>query len=69
MAELESRAKAQGITEISLNVSLPSRKFYERLGYDVLAERSFDVGEGQFFEVLAGEKDFEIMELNTLAVK
>lgn len=47
MRELESRANAQGIPEVILNVSLPSRKFYENLDYEILPERSIDVGEGQ----------------------
>jgi GNAT superfamily N-acetyltransferase len=44
MSELESRAKAKGLSEVVLSVSLPSRKFYENLEYEVLAECSLDVG-------------------------
>lgn len=47
MRELESRAQEQGIPEVILSVSLPSRKFYENLDYEILSERSIDVGEGQ----------------------
>lgn len=47
MAELETRAEACGCTELELSVSLPSREFYQRLGYRLLKERSLDVGEGQ----------------------
>ena len=56
MSELEGRARAQGSPEIELSVSLPSRRFYENLGYEVLAERSVDVGEGQHLRYLPGEK-------------
>ncbi|MBN2308648.1 MAG: GNAT family N-acetyltransferase [Candidatus Hydrogenedentes bacterium] len=47
MRELESRAQAEGRVEIHLSVSLPSRQFYERLGYEILEEAQMDVGEGQ----------------------
>lgn len=47
MSALENKAKASGCLEISLSVSLPSRSFYERLGYEVLEACSLDVGEGQ----------------------
>jgi hypothetical protein len=40
MSDLENRAKAQGISEIILSVSLPSRKFYEKLEYEIFPERS-----------------------------
>ncbi|HOO89727.1 MAG TPA: GNAT family N-acetyltransferase [Syntrophales bacterium] len=56
MAELEKRAKAREIRKIELSISLPSRKFYETLGYEVLAERSEDVGEGQYLNYWPGEK-------------
>ncbi len=47
MRELESRAVARGHGEVELSVSLPSRGFYEALGYEILGEASMDVGEGQ----------------------
>ena len=47
MNELEMKAKAQGITEIELSISLPSRRFYENMGYEVLERKSIDMGEGQ----------------------
>ncbi len=47
MAELEGLARADGHGEVSLSVSLPSRRFYETLGYEVVEERSIDVGEEQ----------------------
>ena len=56
MVELERRARAKGLSEVTLSVSLPSRKFYEYLGYEVLAERSLDVGEGQYLNYWSGKK-------------
>lgn len=56
MVELERRAKANGLSEVTLSVSLPSRKFYEYLGYEVLAERSLGVGEGQYLSYWPGKK-------------
>jgi ribosomal protein S18 acetylase RimI-like enzyme len=47
MRELERRAKERGCKEVELSVSLPSRGFYERRGYQVLEECSIDVGEGE----------------------
>jgi GNAT superfamily N-acetyltransferase len=56
MSELESRAQAKGLSEVVLSVSLPSRGFYEYLGYEVLAECSLDVGEGQHLAYWPGRK-------------
>jgi GNAT superfamily N-acetyltransferase len=56
MFELERRAKAKGLSEISLSVSLPSRKFYENLGYNMLADNALDVGEGQYLNYWLGQK-------------
>ena len=47
MNTLENEARASGETEIGLAVSLPSRRFYESLGYKIVEKRSGDVGEGQ----------------------
>ena len=47
MHELEARALAQGHQVSTLSVSLPSRRFYEDLGYELLEERARDLGEGQ----------------------
>ena len=38
MNELERRAKTEGMTHITLAVSLPSRKFYEALGYEIVRD-------------------------------
>lgn len=50
MRALEARAESRGIREITLSVSLPSRRFYERLGYTILEAHAVDVGEGQRLE-------------------
>ena len=47
MHELEGRARTRGYFESELSVSLPSRGFYEGLGYKILEECSTDVGEGE----------------------
>ena len=47
MKALENEARANGVTEIGLSISLPSKRFYESLGYEVVEEKSRDVGEGQ----------------------
>lgn len=47
MRELEKAANSEGYTEIGLDISLPSRGFYEGLGYVVLEECAIDVGEGE----------------------
>ena len=47
MAELENRAKARGCSELELSVSLPSKRFYESLGYEMIQKCSIDLGEGQ----------------------
>jgi ribosomal protein S18 acetylase RimI-like enzyme len=47
MQELEKKAIVNGIEMVVLSVSLPSRRFYEILGYEIIAEHTIDVGEGQ----------------------
>ncbi len=47
MRALEDRAVEKGWTEVELSVSLPSRGFYERLGYGRFETRSIDVGGGE----------------------
>ena len=56
MSELEGRAKKKSFSEIVLSVSLASRKFYDNLEYEVLAECSLDVGEGQHLDYWPGRK-------------
>jgi hypothetical protein len=49
------------LPSVELDVSLPSRGFYERRGYRMLEDRSIDVGEGETLDYwraakrLAGE--------------
>jgi ribosomal protein S18 acetylase RimI-like enzyme len=50
MRHLERRAAAEGCTEVELSVSLPSRGFYERQGYNITYERSIDVRDGERLE-------------------
>src|SRR5207237_3137813 len=47
MKALENEARANGVTEIGLSISLLSKRFYESLGYKVVDEISRGVGEGQ----------------------
>ncbi len=47
MDRLEDRLRAGGRPSAELSVSLPSRRFYENRGYELLEECSIDVGEGQ----------------------
>ncbi len=56
MVELERRAKANGCAAVELSVSLPSRAFYESLGYEITDECSMDVGEGQRLDYWRGRK-------------
>lgn len=56
MQELEKRAKARGHASCTLNVSLPSRQFYERLGYRLGEMLSADMGEGQSLDYWVGTK-------------
>jgi len=56
MCELEQRAKAKGYLDVVLSVSVPSRKFYEGLGYEILEKRSIDVGEGQYLDYWEAKK-------------
>ncbi|MCR9213076.1 MAG: GNAT family N-acetyltransferase [Proteobacteria bacterium] len=47
MADLEASARAEGQDQITLSISLPSRRFYEACGYEVTEELSRDLGDGQ----------------------
>lgn len=57
MAALERIAVNRGIKELTLSISLPSRQFYERLGYRVIDEHFIDVGEGEYLKYWSGKKD------------
>ena len=56
MQELENRAFMNGISEVSLGISLPSRRFYESLGYKIIEYRTIDVGEGQRLDYWEAKK-------------
>lgn len=56
MRELEQRAKDRGHNQCTLNVSLPSRRFYEQLGYRLGEMLSADMGEGQSLDYWVGTK-------------
>lgn len=58
MTQLEQIAMEQKISELSLSISLPSRRFYEHLGYKVLDECILDIGGGELLEYSSGKKKF-----------
>jgi GNAT superfamily N-acetyltransferase len=62
MHALERRAVDFGINEVRLSISLPSRKFYESLGYEVIGNHSFDVGEGQKLDYWNAHKALKSLE-------
>lgn len=47
MAALEQEARDSGVVVSELSVSLPSMRFYRGLGYEIVEERSRDLGDGQ----------------------
>jgi GNAT superfamily N-acetyltransferase len=57
MTQLEQIAMEKEILRLSLSISLPSRRFYEHLGYRVLNECVLDVGGGDFLEYWSGRKE------------
>lgn len=56
MRALEERACANGVTACMLSISLPSLKFYQGLGCEVLEERSRDLGDGQRLDFWKAKK-------------
>lgn len=56
MTHLEQIAMQNNIPKLTLSISLPSKQFYERLGYKVLEECVLDVGGGEFLKYWSGEK-------------
>lgn len=56
MQALEKRAITSGIGVVALSVSLPSRQFYEHLGYEISEGRTLDVGEGQQLDYWEAKK-------------
>jgi GNAT superfamily N-acetyltransferase len=56
MAALEDDARGAGLTEVTLSVSVPSKRFYEDRGYEITEIRSRDLGDGQFLEFWKARK-------------
>jgi ribosomal protein S18 acetylase RimI-like enzyme len=56
MHALEGRAVEKGWAEVVLDVSVPSRGFYERLGYTIAETCAIDVGEGQKLDYWKAKK-------------
>ena len=56
MKRLEGQAQADGATESVLSVSLPSRRFYESLGYEIVEACSKNVGNGQRLDFWKAKK-------------
>ncbi len=56
MAYLEQIAIKNNIARLTLSISLPSKHFYEHLGYKILNECVLDMGEGEFLKYWLGEK-------------
>ncbi len=56
MKHLEDRARSEGFKETTLDVSLPSRRFYEHLGYRLSEDVFPDVGEGQRLDYWKAKK-------------
>lgn len=62
MEGLEAQALRIGLPQIRLSITLPSRAFYEGLGYVVVEDDMFDVGEGQklcFWNAKKSLQDYE----------
>lgn len=59
MAKLEQIAIEKEAPKLSLSISLPSRQFYEHLGYKVLGECILDVGGGECLKFWSGEKELQ----------
>jgi len=64
MKELEDRAGQLDIDMVELDVSLPSRAFYEHLGYSGFKERFLDVGEDQYLNYWHVSKRLGLVSLS-----
>ncbi len=65
MKELEKKAVLNAVSEVVLSVSLPSRRFYESLGYKITGSYSTDVGEGQQLNYWEAKKELREEMPNT----
>jgi len=63
MKALEERAVLNAVGEVALSVSLPSRRFYGSLGYEIIKNRSIDVGEGQQLDYWEAKKKLTKIEI------
>ena len=59
MGDLEEAARAAGRRRVHLDVSLPSRPFYESRGYTSMESRSIDVGDGERLDYWTAEKSLD----------
>ncbi len=62
MDTLEDAARAAGQRIVHLDVSLPSRRFYESRGYSRMESCSIDVGEGQRLDYWTAQKELRDCE-------
>jgi citrate lyase synthetase len=56
MEQLENLAAAAGVTRVKLDASLPSRSFYEQLGYAVVEQASRSVENGRRLDFFRMQK-------------
>ncbi len=56
MNALEDRARASGMRESVLSVSLPSKRFYTGLGYEIVQDCARDLGGGQRLDFWKAKK-------------
>jgi GNAT superfamily N-acetyltransferase len=59
MRKLEAKASWQGINVVNLDASLPSKKFYDLLGYITLEETFLEVENGKRLDYYKMEKPLE----------
>jgi ribosomal protein S18 acetylase RimI-like enzyme len=60
MLALERTAVFGGCSEVTLSVSLPSKGFYEGLGYNIIKECSIDVGKGEYLNYWSAKKSIAV---------
>lgn len=60
MHEPETRAREKGCSEVTLRVSLPSRNFYQYLGYKITEAARIDLREGQQLDFWKAKKSLGI---------